>query len=400
MGIDIGDVRSIVQIGAPPAVASLRQRLGRSGRRGDAAVLRVYISEDEVTSTTPPPDALRAELVQSVAMVNLLLQRWYEPSQPGDLHLSTLIQQLLSLIAQHGGVLASDAYSALCKSGPFSLVTPAQFTELLWGLGAKELLQQSQDGTLLHGPLGERIVNHYSFYAAFTSVEEWRLVSDGHTLGTLPIDFPLSPGLFVIFAGRRWRVTAVDAPHKVVDLVPAPGGRPPVFSGSGPAVDHHVRHEMLRVYKSADIPAYLDAEAARLLTEARQNFSRFRLFERRLLAHGEDTYIFLWAGDRIINTVISILAATDLKTTRDGLALSVTDVTPVELSAQLMALLVGDQPDPTELAATVANKTVHKYDGFLPESLQNVSYAAHSLDVPGAWQALHEVVDSTVSADS
>jgi ATP-dependent helicase Lhr and Lhr-like helicase len=400
MGIDIGDVRSIVQIGAPPAVASLRQRLGRSGRRGDAAVLRVYISEDEVTSTTPPPDALRAELVQSVAMVNLLLQRWYEPSLPGDLHLSTLIQQLLSLIAQHGGVLAADAYSALCKSGPFSLVTPAQFTELLWNLGAKEVLQQSADGTLLHGSVGERIVNHYTFYAAFTSVEEWRLVSDGHTLGTLPIDFPLSPGLFVIFAGRRWRVTAVDAPHKVVDLVPAPGGRPPVFSGSGPAVDHHVRGEMLRVYKSADIPAYLNAEAARLLTEARQNFFRFRLYERRLLAHGDDTYIFLWAGDRVINTVISILAATDLKTTRDGLALSVTDVTPIELSAQLMALLVGDQPDPTELAATVANKAVHKYDGFLPESLQNISYAAHSLDVPGAWKALHEVVDSTVSADS
>jgi ATP-dependent helicase Lhr and Lhr-like helicase len=399
MGIDIGDVRSIVQIGAPPAVASLRQRLGRSGRRGDAAVLRVYISEDEVTSTTPPPDALRAELVQSVAMVNLLLQRWYEPSIPGDLHLSTLIQQLLSVIAQHGGVLASDAYSALCRSGPFSLVTPGQFAELLRSLGAKELLQQSSDGTLLHGPLGERIVNHYSFYAAFQSVEEWRLVSDGHTLGTLPIDFPLSPGLFLIFAGRRWRVTAVDGPHKVVDLVAAPGGRPPVFSGAGPAVDHHVRGEMLRVYQSGEIPAYLDAEAARLLTEARQNFARFRLYERRLLAHGEDTYIFLWAGDRIVNTVISILAATDLKTTRDGLALSVTDVSPIELSAQLMALLVGEQPDPIELAATVANKAVQKYDGFLSESLQNAAYAANSLDVPGAWNALQSVVDSTVSSD-
>jgi ATP-dependent Lhr-like helicase len=396
LGIDIGEVRSIAQIGAPPAVASLRQRLGRSGRRGDAAVLRVYISEDEVTSITPPPDALRAELVQSVAMVNLLLQRWYEPAIPGDLHLSTLVQQLLSVIAQHGGVLAADAYSALCQSGPFSLVTPAQFAELLRSLGTKELLQQSVDGTLLHGAVGERIVNHYSFYAAFQSVEEWRLVSDGHTLGTLPIDYPLSPGLFVIFAGRRWRVTAVDAEHKVVDLVPAPGGRPPVFSGAGPAVDHSVRHEMLRVYQSAEIPSYLDAEAARLLTEARQNFTRFRLFERRLLAHGEDTYIFLWAGDRIVNTVMTILAATEMKTTRDGLALSVADVTPVELSAQLMALLFGEQPDPIALAATVANKAVEKYDAFLSESLQNASYAAHSLDVPGAWKALQEVVDSTV----
>jgi ATP-dependent Lhr-like helicase len=398
MGIDIGDVRSIAQIGAPPAVASMRQRLGRSGRRGDPAVLRVFISEDEVNATTPPPDALRAELVQSVAMVNLLLQRWYEPSNPADLHLSTLIQQLLSLIAQHGGVLAADAYSALCGSGPFGLVTPGQFADLLRNLGAIEVLEQSADGTLIHGPVGERIVNHFSFYAAFTTIEEWRLVSDGHTLGTLPIDFPLSPGLFLIFAGRRWRVTAVDAEHKVVDLVPAPGGRAPVFVGTGAPVDNHVRQEMLRVYRSAEMPAYLDATAAGLLTEARQNFARFRLYERRLLAEGDDTYLFLWAGDRIVNTVVSLLAATELKATRDGLAISVARVTPVELSAQLMALLIGDQPDPVALAATVANKANEKYDDFVPEALQNVAYAARNLDVPGAWRALDEAVGSTVAS--
>ncbi|MBO0748725.1 MAG: DEAD/DEAH box helicase, partial [Acidimicrobiaceae bacterium] len=43
MGIDIGSVASIAQVGPPPSVATLRQRLGRSGRRGDPAVLRLCV---------------------------------------------------------------------------------------------------------------------------------------------------------------------------------------------------------------------------------------------------------------------------------------------------------------------------------------------------------------------
>jgi ATP-dependent Lhr-like helicase len=116
MGIDIGDVGSIAQIGTPPTVASLRQRLGRSGRRGGPAILRIYVAELDITEKTPPSDWLRAELVQSIAMVRLLLSRWIEPPSVEDLHLSTLVQQLLLMIAQHGGVAAPDAYGALCGS--------------------------------------------------------------------------------------------------------------------------------------------------------------------------------------------------------------------------------------------------------------------------------------------
>src|SRR5450759_1188464 len=114
MGIDIGSVSSIAQLGAPHTVSSLRQRLGRSGRRGGAATLRLYISEEQVTPQTPPPDALRVELVQSIAMVNLLLERWNEAPDSGGLHLSTLTQQLLSLIAQHGGITPLQAERLVC----------------------------------------------------------------------------------------------------------------------------------------------------------------------------------------------------------------------------------------------------------------------------------------------
>ena len=60
--------------------------------------MRIYIREPELSPRTPPQDELRPEVAQAVAVVSLLLERWYEPPAPGALHLSTLVQQLLSLI--------------------------------------------------------------------------------------------------------------------------------------------------------------------------------------------------------------------------------------------------------------------------------------------------------------
>src|SRR5262249_16474107 len=48
MGIDVGNVKLVGQVGAPWSVSSLTQRLGRSGRKeGESSILRMYIEEDE-----------------------------------------------------------------------------------------------------------------------------------------------------------------------------------------------------------------------------------------------------------------------------------------------------------------------------------------------------------------
>jgi Lhr-like helicase len=93
-------------------------------------------------------------------------------------------------------------------------------------------------------PLGERTVNHYSFYAAFNAPEEYRLFTGGRPLGTMPADLTLYPGVLLIFAGRRWKVTAVDHAHKIIEAMPAPGGRPPLFNGGIAGVHDRVRAEM------------------------------------------------------------------------------------------------------------------------------------------------------------
>ena len=53
MGIDVGNVKLVGQIGPPWSVSSLTQRLGRSGRKeGESSVIRIYIAEDEPDQNT------------------------------------------------------------------------------------------------------------------------------------------------------------------------------------------------------------------------------------------------------------------------------------------------------------------------------------------------------------
>lgn len=389
MGIDIGSTDAVSQLGAPHSVAALRQRLGRSGRRGKPAVLRMYVSERELTDRTPPADQLRAELVQSIAMVDLMLNdRWFEPPNTSAQHLSTLTQQILSVIAQHGGATAQQLYMALCGSGSFSHVDKATFVALLTDLGVADLLTQSSDGLLLHGERGDQLVNHYSFYTAFKTADEYRLVVRGRTLGSIPVDFPVLAGSLLIFAGHRWKVVDVDSRSRVIELTRSGGGRPPSFAGGGGEIADLVRQRMRTWYESREVPNYLNQPAQDLLDEGRASYRRLKLHARPIVAWGNDTLIFGWRGDRVNNTLAVALAEAGLRVSLDGVAVHINDCTADDAHAVIRDLAYRGQPDPIALAATVQNKHRDKYDEYLSDDLLAKAYAAHSLDVDGAWDTL------------
>lgn len=391
LGIDIGSVRSIAQIGPPHSVASLRQRLGRSGRTGEAAILRIYIQEPVITPQTPPQDALRLRLVQAIAMIQLLLEKWYEPPADEALHLSTLIQQVMSVLTQIGGAKAQDLYIALCDSGPFRSVTQELFVALLRAMGQHELVQQCRDGTLIVGKQGEALVSHYDFYTAFKTPEEYQLATAERTLGTLPIESPLLPGMYIIFAGRRWEVVSVETHRRLILVKAAPGGRPPIFGGTTGFIHHRVRQVMRQVYLATDVPPYLDTPARDLLGEGREYFHRYGLAEQSILSYGSDTILFTWAGDRITSTLAVQLSTRGLHVeVAHG---SITVRAPKDkLATHLQELVAAGPADPLDLAKKVSAKAMEKYDDLLSEELLCAEYAARALDVQGSWEALQELL--------
>ncbi len=388
MGIDIGSVHSVAQVDAPPSVAALRQRLGRSGRRDEPAILRIYITEPAVDQRLSLPDQLRSELIQSIATLNLLLAGWCEPPDQDAPHFSTLIQQLLSAIAQHGGVTAVAAYDALCGPGsPFTAVSQTQFVTLLRGLGTNDVLCQASDGTLLLGSIGERTVNHYSFYAAFAAAEEYRLFMNGRQLGAIPVDRTLYVGVLLVFGGRRWKVSSIDHTHKIVEVAPAAGGRPPLFGGGAAGVHDRVRAEMRSVLASQRDPGYLSAAAVSLLSEARAAYARYRLADHGILYAGQDTVLFPWAGSPATTTLVAQLCAAGLDASDDGLVITVSKATTDLVRGHLQRLAAAGPADPVVLAVGIANKATAKYDDWIEDNLLAVDYAHRALDCPGAWRA-------------
>jgi ATP-dependent Lhr-like helicase len=388
LGIDIGAVKSVAQVGPPPSVASLRQRLGRSGRRkGEPAILRGYSVEDALPGLTSLKDRLRLDTLQMVAMISLLLEGWFEPPRVDGAHFSTLIQQLLSAIAQYGGASAAQLYSLLCTpGGPFAGVEKGEFLELLRHLATKKLIVQESSGVLLPGPLGEKFVNHYTFYAAFASDEEFRIVAGGRTLGSLPVNQMLTAGQRILFAGKTWRVEEVDEASKTIHVSRAAGGVPPLFSG-GPGRTHtRVRQRTREVLRRQDIPAFVDATGQKFMTEARQEYARLDLDNQLALDQGTEVMVMTWLGDAANEAIACFYLRRGFMATPAGPGVEVRKKAGgVNEILDVLRDTAVDEPPPLDmLLEDVKNLAREKWDWALPDTLLRKAYATQYLDIEEA----------------
>ncbi len=400
LGIDIGAVKSVAQIGPPPTVASLRQRLGRSGRRkGEPAILRGYCVEQAMGGKPSLDTELRLGTVRMTAMISLLLEGWFEPPMSKGAHLSTLVQQMLSFIAQNGGATIGQLYGLLCgPATPFAGLSKEEFVELVRHLGQKELLTQDSAGTLLHGRVGEKFVNHYTFYAAFSADEEFRIVTGGRTLGTLPVSQALSVGQRILFAGKTWRVEDIDEPQKTIFVVRAGGGTPPLFSGGAGRVHTRVRQRMRQLLESTEVPLYLDEVAKRFLAEARANYAERGLADAFVVDQGSETLLLTWLGDATNEALACLLQRRGFKASAAGPGVEVMKGahSADDIVDALVDAGVDESPPLDVLLAEVKNLQREKWDWTLPDPLLRRAYASLylNLDEALAWARAVDVTQN------
>ena len=383
LGIDIGSVDSIAQVAAPWSVASLRQRLGRSGRRGGRPLLRLFITENVLTRKSSIWDMLRLELFQSLAMLSLLSQGRFEPLAPPRPHFSTLVQQIISVTAQYGGVRPSQLWNLLCKNGPFR-VSDTDFIHLLHTLADRGVIRSAEDHRIELTDRGLAMAEDSQFSTSFSTTEYYELESGEEHIGALPLEEPLEKNQRILFAGRFWKITDIDEARRKISLEPAQDGLSPRFSGGGAAVHDIVRREMLKLYRGGKEPGLCDFMARKLFDEGANAFRELGLLSRSCVSWGEKFYILPWLGDRTTRTISALLRSEGLDASDLHGIIEVKDTSRRAVMDAVRSVRDGDAPDKNILARNIPETLYGKFDSLLPAELRMKDAVLRYYDLAGA----------------
>jgi ATP-dependent Lhr-like helicase len=382
MGIDVGNVSRIGQVGAPWSVNSLTQRLGRSGRKeGEPSILIMFIIEKE-SKEDSIVERLHPELLRAVAMSELMIEKWNEPPQIGYYHFSTLIQQILSVIKEHGGSTAKDLFDILVKDGAFQKVRKEDFLQILRSMGTADLIEQDERDVLILGLEGERIVNNFEFYSAFMTPKEFNVIHKGGKIGSIQSAPDLETRRFLILAGLRWEILDIDFKRSEILVEPSKGGKVPKYSSGGGADIHtRIREKMREIVTSDYAPAYLDPLAQAMLREAQHAAREAGLVENPFVVDGAHTYWFTWTGSAKHRTLFTLgKEFAGLHVEDEEIALKFKGVSPSQILEKYKEILVSC-PSPEEIAEKFQGRTNEKYDQFVPEKLQIAEYAKRYIDI-------------------
>lgn len=393
MGIDVGDISVIGQLEAPWSVSSLVQRLGRSGRKDDQiSTMKLFVTENETNENSSILDKVYLNLIQSIALTELMIEKWIEPPETDNLHYSTLVHQVLSVIAQFGGITALSLYDQLVTHGAFYRTKQQEFIQLLKSIAEHDLIEQTTEGNLILGLLGEKIVRRFDFYSVFKSPDEIKVIFNGRVVGTISNDPGIIVDTYLILSGKRWKIIEIDEEKKEILVTTAKGKKIPKFESTCiPKVDERIRKKMNKVLTENKEYLYLNGKAKEMLQFAQKNFLSIEETERTFFQEGNNIIWFTWTGTSI-NLTLFILAKNylDLKVEMNDVALVFSDIS-IKCLKERLFLLLNKCPSELELARSFPLKSFEKYDDFLTDELQSIAFAKNYLELEGALTLIKKI---------
>lgn len=308
LGIDIGSVDQVVQIDATHSIASLIQRVGRSGRKdGESSNLFLYATE-------------KWSLVQSIACWLLYKENFIEPPESNEKPYDILVHQALSITKGHSGILLVELIKQLKENSAFQLIEQSEIQEILQHLIEIDFLEKLQHEVII-GVDGEKVVNSRDFYSVFKTEENFKVLNSSNTIGEMPFSPQIIEDENILLSAKIWKIKFVDQKAKIIEVIPAKDGKKPIFFGGGAVVHQKIREKMFEIIFSKSEYDFLDESGLDEIAIMRNDFSIINInnfqSERPLLTKDKHLYLFTFTGTRINRTIQLLLNIAGIKNTLD-----------------------------------------------------------------------------------
>lgn len=303
LGIDLGDLERIIQTGCPHSVASLSQRLGRSGRRSGVSEMCFVFEEEKKAGAAEFYQSINWLFVKCIALIELYRENWLEPITVDRFPYGVLYHQTMSFLYSHGEATPEFLAQSILSEAAFSQITQDDYKTLLRYLLEKEQIERTESGSLLIGAKGEQLTDHYDFFSVFETEVEYSVRDGSHEIGTLTRLMP--PDTTFVLSGKTWSVTEIDKDQKIIYVKSAKGKPPTVWDGSGTGLEYTKVLQKMREIIAGDMEyPYLHPSAAARLNEIRFMTHQTRLLEHEIFEISPDTFgIAMWLGTKASNAL-------------------------------------------------------------------------------------------------
>lgn len=390
LGIDIGRLERAFQIDAPWTVSSFLQRMGRTGRRELPPEMWFVIREDEPEVRAMLPTTIPWKLLQGIALVQLYLEeRWVEPPRLDRLPFSLLYHQTMSTLASCGEMSPRALADRVLRLHYFHRITQEDYRVLLRHLIATDHIQQTEQGGLIVGLAGERVINSFKFYGVFQESEEYTVRSESQELGTVVSPPPVGEKLAI--AGHVWQVLDVDHKRRLIYCRQVKGSVPAYFGQCPGDLHTKILTRMRRVLQEDRQYPYLMKNAVARLEQARFTAAHSGAAEKPLINLGGNMWCLLpWVGTYTFLTMerflkIKCADRLGLRNLDSARPFFIQFTMKADESAffRVLAEEIRKPIDPMELVYPKELPLFDKYDEYLPEELVKKGFAFGVLDVDG-----------------